>query len=101
MARVYRDGAIKEIPAAELVLGDIVEINNGQNIPADVRLITCTEMKVNNSSLTGETEDLLRNVEETEKNIFETKNVCFFGTSCTSGKGVGIVFKCGDNTVIG
>lgn len=58
-------------------------------------------MKVNNSSLTGESEDLLRLPEEKNKNIFESANVAFFGTSCTNGQGVGIVFKTGDETVIG
>lgn len=87
--------------AWKLVIGDIIEISNGSNVPADVVLIQCTEMKVNNSSLTGESEEMLRVIDEKEQNIFETKNVCFFGTSCTSGKGIGIVFKTGDNTVIG
>jgi sodium/potassium-transporting ATPase subunit alpha len=89
------------VSAAELVPGDVVEINNGVNIPADVVLIKANEMKVNNSSLTGESEDLARIPEEKAKNIFESPNVAFFGTSCTSGQGVGIVFKTGDNTVIG
>ena len=58
-------------------------------------------MKVNNSSLTGESEELLRLPEERAKNIFESPNVAFFGTSCTCGTGVGIVFKTGDDSVIG
>jgi sodium/potassium-transporting ATPase subunit alpha len=58
-------------------------------------------MKVNNASLTGESEELLRIPEEKAKNIFESPNVGFFGTACTSGNGVGIVFKTGDSTVIG
>lgn len=58
-------------------------------------------MKVNNASLTGESEELLRLPEEKADNIFESPNVAFFGTACTSGKGVGIVFKTGDETVIG
>ena len=62
---------------------------------------TTGEMKVNNSSLTGESEELVRVPEESEKNIFESPNVAFFGTSCTNGSGVGIVFKTGDETVIG
>lgn len=76
-------------------------MNNGDNVPADIVLLACTEMKVNNSSLTGESEELLRQLDEKEQNIFESKNVAFFGTSCTSGKGTGIVFKTGDDTVIG
>jgi magnesium-transporting ATPase (P-type) len=42
-------------------------------------------MKVNNASLTGESEDLLRNPEQKERNIFESGNVAFFGTACTNG----------------
>lgn len=100
-AYVFREGKKKEINAIELVPGDIVDINTGDNIPADVVLIKTSEMKVNNASLTGESEELLRQPEEKAKNIFESPNVAFFGTACTSGNGVGIVFKTGDKTVIG
>jgi len=58
-------------------------------------------MKVNNASLTGESEELLRVPEGKNKNIFESPNVGFFGTACTNGQGAGVVFKTGDNTVIG
>jgi sodium/potassium-transporting ATPase subunit alpha len=58
-------------------------------------------MKVNNASLTGESEDILRIIDEHHKSVFESPNVAFFGTFCTNGQGVGIVFKTGDNTVIG
>ena len=46
--------------AAELVPGDIVKINTGDNIPADIIILAASEMKVNNSSLTGESEELAR-----------------------------------------
>lgn len=65
--------------------GDIVDLPTGENIPADVVLIKTNEMKVNNASLTGESEDLLRNPDEKHKNIFESPNVAFFGTACTNG----------------
>ena len=78
-----------------------MKIGTGDNIPADVILLVATEMKVNNASLTGESEELLRNPSKKDDNIFESANVAFFGTSCTSGQGVGIVFKTGDSTVIG
>lgn len=100
-AEVYRDGQKKKIDASTLVPGDIVEITNGENIPADVVVIKASEMKVNNASLTGESEELLRKPEEKTQNIFESPNVAFFGTACTNGAGVGIVFKTGDDTVIG
>jgi len=72
------------------------------NIPCDVCLISSNEMKVNNASLTGESEDIQIDPDmEPVENILETKNVAFFGTSCTAGDGLGICIKIGDNTVIG
>lgn len=73
------------IDTKDLVPGDIVEINTGQNIPADIVLIKTNELKVSNASLTGESEELLRNPENKNQNIFETENVAFFGTMCTAG----------------
>lgn len=64
-------------------------------------LIKVSEMKVDNSSLTGESEELPRKLEDPHQNIFESHNVAFFGTSCTAGNGVGIVIKTGDSTIIG
>lgn len=100
-AIVIREGQEKEINAKTIVVGDIVKIKGGDNIPADCRIVECYEMKVNNASLTGESEDLLRRPDKTSDNPFETKNLAFFGTQCTQGVGVGVVFKTGDNTVIG
>lgn len=95
-AYVFREGKRREVPAVDLVPGDLVDIGTGDNIPADVVLIKASEMKVNNASLTGESEEILRQPEEKAKNIFESPNVAFFGTACTSGNGIGIVFKTGD-----
>lgn len=100
-AMVWRNGKKKEVTAKELVPGDIVEVNIGDNIPADMVIIKSNEMKVNNASLTGESEELLRIPEENSRNIFESPNVAFFGTACTNGSGTGVVFKTGDHTVIG
>eukprot|EP00347_Sterkiella_histriomuscorum_P019012 403343303 len=100
-AKVFRDGVKIDINSSELVPGDIIEIKVGEKVPADVVLIQTSEMMVNNASLTGESKDLLRNPEEKLMNIFESPNVAFFGTLCTNGSGIGIVFKTGDNTVIG
>jgi sodium/potassium-transporting ATPase subunit alpha len=100
-ALVWRNGEKVEIESANLVPGDIVELTSGDNVPADIVLIKANEMKVNNSSLTGESEELVRDPEKKQKNIFESSNVAFFGTMCVSGNGTGIVIKTGDNTVIG
>jgi sodium/potassium-transporting ATPase subunit alpha len=101
MALCCREGKWENIEARLLVPGDLVQVKAGDNIPADLILIDTNEMKVNNASLTGESEDLLRSVDEKNINIFESHNVAFFGTACTAGTGVGVVFKTGDNTVIG
>lgn len=100
-ALVMRDGSWKKIEARLLVPGDIIRLNGGDNIPADCILFNANEMKVNNASLTGESEDLLRVVDSRASNIFESPNVAFFGTMCTAGTGDGMVFKTGDGTVIG
>jgi len=77
-------------------------MNGGDNIPCDIVLFKTNEMKVNNASLTGEAEEILIDPSmPPTQNIFETKNVGFFGCMCTAGKGTGICFKTGDNTCIG
>ena len=100
-ALTLRDGNWAKLEARLLVPGDVIKIKGGDNVPADVILITANEMKVNNASLTGESEDLLRDVTLSTPNVFESPNVAFFGTMCTNGAGTGIVFKTGDDTVIG
>ena len=61
--------------------GDIVVVSTGENIPCDLVIFKSTEMKVNNASLTGESEDINIYLDrEPESLIFETKNVGFFGT---------------------
>ena len=80
-ATVRRNGRMITLDAKYIVPGDIVEVNNGENIPCDVVIIESNDCKVNNASLTGEVIDIeldpdLKPIE----NIFETKNVAFFGT---------------------
>lgn len=82
--------------------GDIVIVKTGENIPCDIVIFKSNEMKVNNASLTGESEDIQIDPDlPPTQNIFESKNVGFFGTQCTAGEATGICFKTGDNTVIG
>jgi sodium/potassium-transporting ATPase subunit alpha len=99
---VIRDGKTIGIQAKNVTLGDIVLVKAGERVPADLRIIESKEMKVDNSSLTGESDPLLRSPECTEpQKILETKNVAFFGTMVPQGYGKGIVFNIGDNTIIG
>jgi len=101
MCQVKRDGVFIPKEAISLVPGDIVQLKGGDQIPADLILFTSNEVKVNNASLTGEAEELLRRPDETHKNVFESPNVVFFGTNCTNGLGEGVVFRTGDDTAIG
>jgi len=102
VAYVVREGRETKVDAKYIVPGDIVKVKGGENIPCDICVFKANEMKVNNASLTGESEDILIDPElEPVDNIFETKNVAFFGTMCTAGEGTGICFRTGDATVIG
>ena len=102
IAYVIRDGRETKVEAKSIVPGDVVLVKGGENIPCDVVVFKCNEMKVNNASLTGEALDIQIDPDmEPESNIFETKNVGFFGTQCTAGEGTGICFRIGDSTVIG
>lgn len=87
--------------ATKLVVGDVVRVELGKKIPADLRIIDSVGMKVDNSSLTGETELLARTSEPTNDNPLETKNIAFFSTLNKEGTGTGIVFATGDRTFIG
>jgi sodium/potassium-transporting ATPase subunit alpha len=100
-ANVIRDGELTPVEAWQLVPGDIIQVNVGENIPADFIIFKASEFKVNNASLTGESEDISKNADENKHNVFESENVAFFGTSCTNGSATGMVFKTGDNTVMG
>lgn len=71
----------------------------GDRIPADIRIIEARGFKVDNSSLTGESEPQSRGSDFTNENPLETKNLAFFSTNAVEGTAKGIVICCGDNTV--
>merc|ERR1712038_967207 len=100
-ALARRDGEKVTITAAELTLGDIVEIKFGDRVPADLRVIEARGFKVDNSSLTGESEPQTRSPEFTNENPLETRNLAFFSTNAVEGTCVGMVVNIGDNTVMG
>ncbi|XP_027690947.1 potassium-transporting ATPase alpha chain 2 isoform X1 [Vombatus ursinus] len=100
-ALVIRDGEKREIPAEQLVVGDIVEIKGGDQIPADIRILASHGCKVDNSSLTGESEPQSRSCDFTHENPLETKNIGFYSTTCLEGTATGMVINTGDRTIIG
>merc|ERR1712180_398738 len=89
------------IEAKNLTLGDIVDIKFGDRVPADLRVLECRGFKVDNSSLTGESEPQTRGPDFTHENPLETKNLAFFSTNAVEGTAVGMVVNIGDNTVMG
>merc|ERR1711910_124725 len=100
-ALARRDGEKVTITAAELTLGDIVEVKFGDRVPADLRVIEARQFKVDNSSLTGESEPQARTPEFSHENPLEAKNLAFFSTNAVEGTCVGMVVQIGDNTVMG
>lgn len=100
-ANVLRDGKRVDINATECVIGDIVYVKFGDRIPADIRIIEARGFKVDNSSLTGESEPQSRGPDCSSDNPLETRNLAFFSTNAVEGTATGIVVKIGDNTVMG
>jgi sodium/potassium-transporting ATPase subunit alpha len=100
-ALCLRDGQKLTIKAEELTVGDIVEVKFGDRIPADLRILEAKGLKVDNSSLTGESEPQSRGPEFTHDNPLETKNLAFFSTNAVEGTARGMVISIGDYTVMG
>uniref|UniRef100_A0A8B9R5N3 ATPase Na+/K+ transporting subunit alpha 1 n=1 Tax=Astyanax mexicanus TaxID=7994 RepID=A0A8B9R5N3_ASTMX len=83
-ALVIRSGEKKSINAEEVVVGDLVEIKAGDRVPADLRIISAHGCKVDNSSLTGESEPQTRTPDFSNENPLETRNILFFSTNLKS-----------------
>jgi len=101
---VLRNGKEKIIDKKYLVPGDIVILQTGDIVPADLRIIEATNLLVDESILTGESEPVAKIPEKLEKEtnqIFEAKNILFSGTAIVSGKAKGIVISTGKETEIG
>ena len=104
IAKVIRDGEIKEILAEELVQGDIIELSDGNYVPADCRIIEEFNLKIEESSLTGETEPVIKTKETIQKEeipLGDMKNMAFMASIVVSGRGKAIVTETGMNTKIG
>ncbi len=102
-AKVKRDGKEQEVDVADLVPGDIVVLEEGLKIPADMRLLQVINLHTNESSLTGESTTVEKDIKELPENtqIADQHNMLFAGTVITSGRGEAVVVKTGDLTEIG
>jgi len=99
--KAIRSGKESEVPAEEVVPGDLIRLAEGDKVPADLRLIESSALKVNNASLTGESEPMIRRVEPFPGDPINSPNIAFAGTTIVSGNGVGIVFATGMRTEFG
>ena len=97
-----RDGKVEQIPSAELVPGDILILQAGDDIPADCRLVEAFGVRVNNATITGESLPKARNAEPCEEeDLLLARNVLLAGTSLVSGEARAVVFATGMNTEFG
>lgn len=101
--KVKRDDKIIVINTKELVPGDIIYLESGETVPADIRIFLCENLKVDESALTGESVPVQKTADILKENLIlqEQKNMLFLGTSITNGKCTGIVVSTGKNTEIG
>ncbi len=118
-ATVVRDGKAREVPLAELVPGDVVKLACGDMIPADLRLVTCKDLYVIQSSLTGESFPVEKSEAPSDsipappsgergnerptvrQSPLEMKNLCFLGTSVETGSAQGVIVATGSMTYLG
>ncbi|OUS17359.1 ATPase [Gammaproteobacteria bacterium 50_400_T64] len=99
--RVRRDQLVHEVEASELVPGDVILLAEGDKIPADGRLLQSSELKVDMSSLTGESEAVLLDCTSHHKNLLESRNMVFSGSLVQSGNGEVLICSTGMDTQIG
>ncbi|MGI6392919.1 MAG: calcium-translocating P-type ATPase, PMCA-type [Candidatus Izemoplasmatales bacterium] len=103
-AKVIRDGMMNEIDSAELVPGDIVYLETGDYVCADIRLIESTNLKIDESALTGESEPVEKDANityDSEIVLAERYNLAYMSTLVAYGKAFGVVTDTGMNTEIG
>ncbi len=103
MARVIRQGLQTRIKAEDLVTGDLIILETGDYVPADARLVHSNNLKTDESSLTGESLPVEKNIEKLDKDIGlgDKRNMVFSGTTVSDGRGMAIVVNTGMSTEVG
>lgn len=103
-ATVYRDNTRSDIPASDLVKGDVVFLEAGDSVPADLRIVQAANLRIQESSLTGETDAVTKSeddIAETKVPLADQSNMAFTSTSVTNGSGLGVVVATAAETEIG
>jgi calcium-translocating P-type ATPase len=100
--KLLRDGKVHQAPVERLVPGDVILLDDGDNVPADCRLIEAFGVRVNNATVTGESVPQVRNERPSvEEELFHSRNVLLAGTSLVSGQAKAVVFATGMHTEFG
>ncbi len=103
-SKVLRNGKLKSIKSRDIVVGDIVQLSSGDIVPADIRLLETHSLKCNESSITGESKQVLKNeglVLREGVGLSDRKNMAFSGSVVTYGHGMGVVVAVGEKTELG
>src|SRR5699024_2279130 len=104
VANVRRNGSWVTIPSSEVVVGDIVRLNSGDRVVADMRIIKSTHLSIEESAITGETLPIFKSnevIDSDQLNIGDQTNMAFMSSLVASGHGIGIVVATGMETVVG
>ncbi len=102
-ARVRRGGIEQPLPATDLVPGDLVLLQSGDRVPADLRLIDCHDLQLDESALTGESVPVAKEIRRlaADTTLPDRTNMAFAATLITAGSGIGLVVDTGDRTQLG
>lgn len=102
-AKIKRDGKVKEIDSELLVPGDLVYLESGMKVPADIRLAESSSLEIDESFLTGESLPSMKKLKILEKSVGipERVNMAFAGATVLSGRGKGLVVETGKYTQVG
>ena len=104
LVRVRRNGVLREMSARELVPGDILSLEAGNTVPADIRLVDAVNLRIQESALTGESEPVEKitdAIPEADLPLGDRRNMAYMGTNVTMGRGSGLVVQTGMQTELG
>ena len=98
-----RDGTEHKVSTEELVIGDIIWLDDGLNVPADVRILEAHQLYIDEASFTGESDVIHKQIEPIESSAIlqEQSNMAFMGTVTSSGRAKAVVVRVGMNTILG